>query len=341
MRAASDLRAEPDRRSGDAPVLDVRELRTEFRLGGHWRAAVDGVSFRLERGETLALVGESGCGKSMTALSVMGLVPSPPGRIAGGEVLLDGEHLVGLPESRLERLRGDRMAMIFQEPMTSLNPVMTIGRQVAETLRIHRKLPRGEAERRALAVLEEVKIPSASARFGDYPHQFSGGMRQRVVIALALACEPALLLADEPTTALDVTIQAQVLGLLADLRARRGMAMLFITHNLGVVAQIADRVAVMYAGQVVEEGPVEAIFASPAHPYTRALLAAIPRMDLDDQVLAAIPGRVPPLDAMPEGCRFRPRCALARAGCEQPQALATLGAVHRARCHVATGAFDA
>jgi peptide/nickel transport system ATP-binding protein len=321
----------------DGPVLHIHDLRTEFRIGGTWRAAVDGISLTLERGETLALVGESGCGKSMTALSVMGLVPHPAGRIGGGRVVLDGTDLVGLPESKLEKLRGDRMAMIFQEPMTSLNPVMTIGDQVAEAIILHRGVSRAEADRRALAVLEEVKIPSAASRFHDYPHQFSGGMRQRVMIAIALACEPALLLADEPTTALDVTIQAQVLGLLADLKERHGMAMLFITHNLGVVAQIADRVAVMYAGQIIEQGGVDAIFAHPSHPYTRALFAAIPRMDLDGQELAAIPGRVPPLDAMPVGCRFAPRCSSARDGCERPQALATTPDGHLARCHVATG----
>ncbi len=320
-----------------APVLDVRNLRTEFRLAGDWHAAIDGISLQLHTGETLALVGESGCGKSMTALSIMGLVPSPAGRIGGGAIVLDGEDLVGLPERRLEQLRGNRMAMIFQEPMTSLNPVMTIGAQVAESLRIHRGLSRAAASQAALAVLEEVKIPSAAARFNDYPHQFSGGMRQRVMIALALACEPALLLADEPTTALDVTIQAQVLGLLADLKARHGMAMLFITHNLGVVAQIADRVAVMYAGQIVEQAGVMAMFARPAHPYTRSLFAAIPRMDQDEQALVAITGRVPPLDAMPPGCRFQPRCALARPGCEQPQVLAEAAPGHLARCHVATG----
>jgi oligopeptide/dipeptide ABC transporter ATP-binding protein len=318
-------------------VLEVRDLRTEFRIAGEWRAAVDGVSLRLRAGETLALVGESGCGKSMTALSIMGLVPAPAGRIGGGQVLLDGTDLAKLPEERLEKLRGDRMAMIFQEPMTSLNPVMTIGAQVAESLRIHRRLSRAAANRAALAMLEEVKIPSAAARFGDYPHQFSGGMRQRVMIALALACQPALLLADEPTTALDVTIQAQVLGLLADLKAKHGMAMLFITHNLGVVAQIADRVAVMYAGQIVEQADVHAIFAAPAHPYTRALFAAIPRMDRDGQALQAIPGRVPALDAMPAGCRFQPRCPLARPGCEQKQVLAPAAPGQEASCHVATG----
>jgi peptide/nickel transport system ATP-binding protein len=319
-------------------VLRVDHLRTEFRIGGAWHAAVDDVSFALAPRETLALVGESGCGKSVTALSVMGLVPTPQGRIGGGRIVLEGRELVGLPEPAMEKLRGARMAMIFQEPMTSLNPVMTIGAQVAEALTVHQGVSRRDAEAKALAVLDEVKIPSAARRFHEYPHQFSGGMRQRVMIAMALACEPAVLLADEPTTALDVTIQAQVLGLLADLKERHGMAMLFITHNLGVVAQIADRVAVMYAGQIVEQATVAAIFARPAHPYTRALFAAIPRMDRDAQELAAIPGRVPPLDAMPAGCRFQPRCPLARDGCEQPQVLARFGDGHLARCHVATEA---
>jgi oligopeptide/dipeptide ABC transporter ATP-binding protein len=223
--------------------------------------------------------------------------------------------------------------------MTSLNPVMTVGDQVAESLRIHRGLSRAAALDRARALFEEVKIPSAAQRLREYPHQFSGGMRQRVMIAMALACEPAVLLADEPTTALDVTIQAQVLGLLADLRRKHGMAVLFITHNLGVVAQIADRVAVMYAGEIVEQGPVGRIFAAPAHPYTRALFAAIPRLDQPGQQLSAIPGRVPPLDAMPAGCRFAPRCPLRRAGCEQEQVLAPLAPDQLARCHVATGAL--
>jgi len=320
-----------------SPVLDIQSLRTEFRIGGVWHPAVDGLSFSIARRETLALVGESGCGKSMTALSVMGLVPQPAGRIGHGEIRLNGVNLVGMPEAQLEKLRGDRMAMIFQEPMTSLNPVMTVGAQIAESLHLHRNLSWSSANDRARALMEEVKIPSAAQRFHDYPHQFSGGMRQRVMIAVALACEPAVLLADEPTTALDVTIQAQVMGLLADLKTHHEMAMLFITHNLGLVAQIADRVAVMYAGQIVEEAPVETIFAAPAHPYTRALFQSIPRLDRDPRDLAAIPGRVPPLDGMPAGCRFAPRCTLARAGCELPQTLAPVEAAHLARCHVASG----
>ncbi len=322
----------PDR---PGPVLQIEALRTEFRIGGAWHPAVDGLSLAIRRQETLALVGESGSGKSMTALSVMGLVPEPAGRIGAGRITLDGTELTGLSDRKLETLRGDRMAMIFQDPMTSLNPVMPIGAQIAEGLRVHRGLARAAAAERALAALEEVRMPSAARRFGDYPHQFSGGMRQRVMIALALACEPALLLADEPTTALDVTIQAQVLALLADLKARHGMAMLFITHNLGVVAQVADRVAVMYAGQIVEEAGVLDMYDAPAHPYTRGLFAAIPRMHGGVQTLAAIPGRVPPLTAMPKGCRFAPRCAETRAGCEQPQTLAPLGPFHRVRCHVA------
>jgi oligopeptide/dipeptide ABC transporter ATP-binding protein len=319
------------------PALELIGLRTEFRIRGGWHAAVRDVSLRLMPNETLALVGESGCGKSVTALSVMGLVQPPLGRIAAGRILLEGRALSGLPDRALEGVRGDRMAMIFQEPMTSLNPVMTVGNQVAEALRTHRGLSRNAALARARALFEEVKIPSATQRLREYPHQFSGGMRQRVMIAMALACEPAVLLADEPTTALDVTIQAQVLGLLADLRARHGMAVLFITHNLGVVAQIADRVAVMYAGEIVEQGPVGAIFARPLHPYTRALFAAVPRIDLPGQTLSAIGGRVPTLDAMPPGCRFAPRCPLARAGCEREQALAEAAPGHAARCHVATG----
>jgi oligopeptide/dipeptide ABC transporter ATP-binding protein len=294
---------------------------------------VDDVSFALAPRETLALVGESGCGKSVTALSIMGLVPAPQGRIAGGRIVLEERNLVGLPEATLETLRGNRVAMIFQEPMTSLNPVMTIGAQVAEGLMVHKGLSRRAADAKALAALEEVKIPSAATRFHDYPHQFSGGMRQRVMIAIALACEPAVLLADEPTTALDVTIQAQVLGLLADLKDRHGMAMLFITHNLGVVAQIADRVAVMYAGQIVEESRTNDLFTAPAHPYTRGLLASVPRITGTLRRLSPIPGTVPPPTQWPPACRFEPRCGerFERCAVERPTLL-TAGTEHTGRC---------
>jgi oligopeptide/dipeptide ABC transporter ATP-binding protein len=322
---------------GTPPALELIGLRTEFRIGGRWYPAVRDVSLRLARDETLALVGESGCGKSVTSLSIMGLIQPPMGRVAAGRILLDGLELSGMSEAELEKIRGDRLGMIFQEPMTSLNPVMTVGDQVAESLRIHRGMSRAASLDRARALFEEVKIPSAAQRLREYPHQFSGGMRQRVMIAMALACEPAVLLADEPTTALDVTIQAQVLGLLADLRAKHSMAVLFITHNLGVVAQIADRVAVMYAGEIVEQGPVRRIYANPAHPYTRALFAAIPRLDQPGQQLSAIPGRVPPLDGMPPGCRFAPRCPMRREGCEREQVLAPVAPEQMARCHVATG----
>ena len=327
--------SEPPGARDDAPVLEIDDLTVEFRVRGHWHAAVRDLSLSVARNETLALVGESGCGKSITALSVMGLVPQPQGRIARGRILVEGRDVARLAEGELEKLRGDRVAMIFQEPMTSLNPVLTVGFQVAEALRIHRGLDAAAANAAALRVLEEVKIPAAARRFHDHPHQFSGGMRQRVMIAMAIACQPALLLADEPTTALDVTIQAQVLGLLADLKAAHGMSMLFITHNLGVVATIADRVAVMYAGEVVEIGPVAEIFARPAHPYTEGLFRAIPRIDRSDQTLSSIAGQVPSIDRMPEGCRFAARCPLREPACVQATpGLAAIGPGHAVRCFV-------
>jgi peptide/nickel transport system ATP-binding protein len=317
------------------PALEVDDLTVEFRIRGQWWPAVRGMHCAIDRNETLALVGESGCGKSITALSIMGLVPRPQGRIAGGRIRVEGRDLVGLPEARLEKLRGDRMAMIFQEPMTSLNPVLTVGFQVAEVLRVHQGLDAKSARAATLRLFEEVKIPSAARRFDDHPHQFSGGMRQRVMIAMAIACRPALLLADEPTTALDVTIQAQVLGLLADLKAAYGMAMLFITHNLGVVAAIADRVAVMYGGEIVEIAPVADIFARPVHPYTEALFRAIPRIDRAEQNLDPIPGQVPSIDRMPAGCRFAPRCPIRQTGCESMAPdLTEIGPSHAVRCPV-------
>ncbi|AMG35812.1 MULTISPECIES: ABC transporter ATP-binding protein [Achromobacter] len=318
-----------------APVLELRALRTEFRAGGAWHAAVRDVSLSVGRNETLAVVGESGSGKSVTALSVLRLLPGAGARHGGGQVLLDGQDLTALSEKQMSKLRGEAIAMIFQEPMTSLNPTMTVGDQIAEAIRLHRRVSWKEARRQALAVLEEVKIPAAARRFDDYPHQFSGGMRQRVMIAMALACKPRVLLADEPTTALDVTIQAQILSLLSDLKEAHGMAVLFITHNLGVVAQIADRVAVMYAGEVVETADVDTLFARPTHPYTEALLRAMPRVDADNQELESIPGGVPAITAMPAGCAFAPRCRLRQARCESSRPpLAAIGQGHQVRCVV-------
>ena len=320
-------------------VLVVDGLTTEFRIEGRWHAAIRDVSFAVGRHETLALVGESGCGKSITALSIMRLVPKANGRIAAGRVLLDGCDLAELDENELEKTRGGAIAMIFQEPMTSLNPVLPIGFQVAETLRYHTKLSSAEARAKALALLEHVKIPSAARRFDDYPHQFSGGMRQRVMIAIALACKPQIVLADEPTTALDVTIQAQVLALLSELKAETGMAMIFITHNLGVVASIADRVAVMYAGDIVETAPVSTLFERPTHPYTEALLSSIPRVDRDARELKPIAGQVPPITAMPSGCRYGDRCPLRIERCASTPPLVPLAGDPRyeVRCWVRAG----
>jgi peptide/nickel transport system ATP-binding protein len=320
----------------DNVVLELRDLRTEFRVGGQWHAAVRGVSLAVRRNETLAIVGESGSGKSVTALSILRLLPEAGARHGAGQVLFEGEDLSRVSEKRMADLRGSAIAMIFQEPMTSLNPTMTVGDQIAEAVRQHRKVSWKEARQLALDALNEVKIPAAARRFHDYPHQFSGGMRQRVMIAIALACKPRVLLADEPTTALDVTIQAQILTLLADLKTAHGMAIVFITHNLGVVAQIADRVAVMYAGEVVETADVHTLFAHPTHPYTEALLRAMPRVDLDSAVLEPIAGGVPAITAMPAGCAYSARCGLREARCEQQHPpLETLpGGQHQVRCIV-------
>ncbi|ANC45109.1 MULTISPECIES: ABC transporter ATP-binding protein [Pandoraea] len=317
------------------PMLELRNLRTEFRVGGAWHAAVNDVSLKVMRNETLAVVGESGSGKSVTALSVLRLLPQGLTRHGGGQILFEGQNLESLPEKQMNKLRGNSIAMIFQEPMTSLNPTMTVGEQIAEAIRQHRSVSKTEARRLALEVLNEVRIPAADERFGHYPHQFSGGMRQRVMIAMALVCKPRVLLADEPTTALDVTIQAQILSLLSDLKTAYGMAVVFITHNLGVVAQIADKVAVMYAGEVVEAADVQTLFASPTHPYTEALLRAMPRVDVDHQSLEAIPGGVPAITARPAGCAFAPRCRLKEPRCEvERPSLADIGAGHQVRCLV-------
>jgi len=297
-------------------ILSVENLSVDFLTDRGWARVVEDVSFAVAPGETLGLVGESGSGKTVTSLSIMQLVPMPPGRFSGGRILFDGEDLTKLPERQLRRLRGNDIAMVFQESMTSLNPAFTIGDQIAEAVRVHRGLGRRAALDRAVEVLDLVGIPSPRERVHAYPHEFSGGMRQRAAIAMALACEPRLLIADEPTTALDVTVQAQVLTLLRDLQQRFGMAMLFITHNLGVVADICDRVAVMYAGQIVEVAEVDSLFARPAHPYTDGLLRAMPQLGKRGERLAVVPG-VPPMPwAMPPGCRFHPRCPHVEPACQ-------------------------
>jgi oligopeptide/dipeptide ABC transporter ATP-binding protein len=318
----------------DAPLLDVDRLRTVFRLAdGREAAAVDDVSFTIARGETLGLVGESGSGKSVTALSIIRLV-MPPGRIASGRIVFEGRDLTTLGEDEMRRVRGRRIGFVFQEPMVALNPVYTIGFQIRETLMVH-DLARGEAaERRAIELLEAVRVPDPVRRAREYPHQLSGGLRQRAMMALALAAEPALLIADEPTTALDVTVQAEVLDLLRDLRKMFGLSVLLITHDLGVVAEMADRVAVMYCGRIVEQAPVRQLFDAPAHPYTRGLLASIPGGRSGDR-LTAIPGTVPPLGKFGEGCSFAPRCSERFDPCDRiaPE-ITRLGIGHGVRCHL-------
>jgi peptide/nickel transport system ATP-binding protein len=314
-------------------LLEVRALKTFFKVEGGEFPAVDGVSFSIDPGRTLGVVGESGCGKSVTALSIMGLVSQPPGRIAGGEILFGGADLLRLSPAALRGLRGDRISMIFQEPMTSLNPVLTVGDQVVEGILQHRAISRDAARERAIDMLRMVHIPSPEERFDDYPHSLSGGMRQRVMIAMALACEPDLLIADEPTTALDVTIQAQILDLMRTLRTETGTAIILITHDLGVVAELADDVVVMYAGRIVERASVAALFAGPQHPYTVGLLGSIPRLDIEQQRLAAIEGQVPNPMAPVQGCRFHPRCPFAIERCllEDPP-LRDLGDGHESAC---------
>jgi oligopeptide/dipeptide ABC transporter ATP-binding protein len=314
----------------------VRALRTYFAAERGEVRAVDGIDFALERGRTLGIVGESGCGKSVTALSIMGLVPQPPGRIAGGEILFEGRDLLKLSVGDLRDLRGDQLAMIFQEPMTSLNPAFPVGDQVAEALLRHRNLSKNDAQTQAIEMLRRVRIPTPERRADDYPHQLSGGMRQRVMIAMALACNPKLLIADEPTTALDVTIQAQILELMRALRAELGTAIILITHDLGVIAELADDVIVMYAGQVIERCSVERLFAEPQHPYTIGLLGSIPRLQLEQERLSAIEGFVPDAAALPGGCRFHPRCPFAVEKCrQQVPPLAEVTKDHHAACWLA------
>jgi len=294
------------------PLLEVRELHTEFRTGAGVVRAVDGISYTVEAGETVAIVGESGSGKSVEALSIMRLIPNPPGRIVSGEVLFDGRDLRKLPEEEMRSVRGRDIGMVFQEPMTSLNPVLTIGRQITETLEQHQRATREDADKRAIELLEMVGIADSRRRLRQYPHQLSGGMRQRVMIAVALACNPKLIIADEPTTALDVTIQAQILELMKSLTQKLGVAQIIITHNLGVVARYASRVNVMYAGRIVEAGTAEAIYHDPRHPYTVALLRSVPRLDQPRRArLDPVEGSPPDLTKLDGGCAFRPRCRFA------------------------------
>ena len=314
-------------------VLEVRELRTLFQTDDGEFAAVNGVSFSVEAGRTLAIVGESGCGKSVSALSIMGLVPMPPGRIAGGSIRFEGRELVGAPAPQLQDLRGNGIAMIFQEPMSSLNPVFTIGEQIVEGLLRHRKISRTEATERAIAMLRKVRIPAPEQRFHEHPHKLSGGMRQRAMIAMALACEPRLLIADEPTTALDVTIQAQILELMRTLQTETGTAVILITHDLGVVAEVADEVVVMYAGRVVERAPVRDLFEAPQHPYTIGLLGSVPRLDVQRTRLAAIEGQVPNPLRRGNGCGFADRCPFADAHCRvEAPTLREVGPRHESAC---------
>lgn len=321
-------------------LLKISGLKTIFVSDDGIAAAVDGVDLELGQGETLGLVGESGCGKSVTALSIMRLVPSPPGRIVAGEILFEGEDLLKLSEAEMRKIRGDNISMIFQEPMTSLNPVFKVGDQVAEVFRVHRDMGKAEAAEAATEMLAKVGIPAAEKRAKDYPHQMSGGMRQRVMIAMALACDPKLMLADEPTTALDVTIQAQILELMNDIKTRRGTGIILITHDLGVVAEMADRVAVMYTGMIVEEASAQSLFASPQHPYTIGLMQSIPRIGhgraAGRQRLHVISGLVPDLRHLPPGCTFQDRCPEVQPKCVEPPKLERKANGHLVRCWMRT-----
>ncbi|KOY59703.1 MULTISPECIES: ABC transporter ATP-binding protein [unclassified Streptomyces] len=296
-------------------LLEVRDLHVEFRTRDGVAKAVNGVNYSVEEGETLAVLGESGSGKSVTAQAVMGILDVPPGRIAGGEILFKGRDLLKMKEEERRRIRGADMAMIFQDALSSLNPVLSVGAQLGEMYEVHRGMSRKAAKAKAVELMDRVKIPAAKDRVGDYPHQFSGGMRQRIMIAMALALEPSLIIADEPTTALDVTVQAQVMDLLAELQRELNMGLILITHDLGVVADVADKIAVMYAGRIVEAAPVHEIYKAPAHPYTRGLLDSIPRLDQKGQELYAIKGLPPNLLNIPPGCAFNPRCPMAQAVC--------------------------
>ncbi len=322
-------------------VLTIKNLKTQFHTAEGVVRAVDGIDLTVRSGTVLGVVGESGSGKSVAALSVMGLIPQPPGKIISGQVWFNGADLLTLKENEMQKIRGKRIAMIFQEPMTSLNPVFTIGNQISEMLRLHLKLSRKDARNRTIELLDLVGIPSADQRVNDYPHQLSGGMRQRVMIAMAISCNPEIIFADEPTTALDVTIQAQILVLLEELRKRLGMSLILISHDLGVIAEVAHDVAIMYAGRIVEEAGTEDLFSHPLHPYTQGLLASLPRFDKAGgrrERLQAIPGTVPKMTENLSGCRFTPRCGVAIAHCSQEEPpLKEIRPGHRVRCWVAFG----
>ncbi|NLM41643.1 MAG: ABC transporter ATP-binding protein [Firmicutes bacterium] len=314
-------------------LLSVRDLKTYFYTDDGVVPAVDGVSFELKKGGTLGIVGESGCGKSVTSLTIMGLIPQPPGKIEGGVIEFEGRDLLKLSEAEMRHIRGNEISMIFQEPMTSLNPVFTVGNQIMEAIMLHQGASKAEAREKAIEMLRLVGIPSPEKRVDDYPHQMSGGMRQRVMIAMALSCNPKLLIADEPTTALDVTIQAQILDLMRELREELGTAIMMITHDLGVIAELVEKVVVMYTGRIVEAADTYTIFKNPKHPYTIGLLASIPRLDSDGSRLKAIPGTVPTPGNFPEGCGFHPRCAFARELCarKRPPSF-DLGNDHHVAC---------
>jgi oligopeptide/dipeptide ABC transporter ATP-binding protein len=322
-------------------LLTVEDLRVYFRGDEAVARAVDGVDFTVRQRETVCLVGESGCGKTVSALALLGLVPCPPGDIVSGRILFQRQNLLSLSEEELQKIRGNHIAMVFQEPLTSLNPVFTIGDQIAEAIRIHRSMPDADLHRKTVQLLDDVGIPSPEDRLGDYPHQLSGGQRQRVMIAMALACDPELIVADEPTTALDVTVQSQILGLLQAIQKRRSMSILYITHDLGVVAGVADRVYVMYAGIIVEQADTRRLFGAAQHPYTRGLLASLPTRSRRGERLHSIPGSVPSPAAKPSGCPFHPRCGHAVEGCRRdfPE-MCDYGNGHLARCPVLFHADD-
>jgi oligopeptide transport system ATP-binding protein len=326
---------------GEPPLLEVRDLQVEFRTREGIAKAVNGANYTLRQGETLAVLGESGSGKSVTAQAIMGILDSPPGFVTGGEVLFKGDDLLKMSEEERRQLRGESIAMVFQDALSSLNPVFPVGWQIAELFRIHRGMSKKDAMKQALEALERVRIPAAKERIGDYPHQFSGGMRQRVMIAMAIALEPEILIADEPTTALDVTVQAQILELMADLQREENMGLILITHDLGVVAEVADKVAVMYAGRIVEQASIKEMFASPAHPYTVGLMDSIPSLETKAGELRAIKGLPPSLVALPPGCSFAPRCPLAFDRCRQEvPAPVEVGPGRMSRCHIAEEVLD-